>query len=260
VHEVAQRRLQRRGGWYQRDLLLDGSDDRAKLGHCSIRVRRHGSHTIRVARSFDDALIGSVLDGFLDRSRFEFSRCFGRYFHMVELFPEPHPGTVELSRTPDALVRRCLDRVAAAAATLLDVPLVLISVLDGPRQVYVGSHGLARSHVNEPSPLCREVASAGKPIVMQDARTRLPAAARGVWGFELVSYAGVTLNLLDRSHAGTLAALAPSRRAWQDHDLQILHCLADTAAAILDLDAEIRREHVPGLTPPTSFEKPAIRG
>jgi diguanylate cyclase (GGDEF)-like protein len=139
----------------------------------------------------------------------------------------------------DVCARRSLDRIARAAAALLDAPLVLISVFEGPRQIYVGSHGLARMRASEPSPLCREVASAGMPIVMQDARRRLPAAARGVWGFELVAYAGVPLNLLvpSPSRVGTLAVLAPARRAWQSHDLHVLRCLADAAAAILDMQA-----------------------
>ncbi len=120
---------------------------------------------------------------------------------------------------------------------MLDVPLVLISVLDGPRQIYVGSHGLAKMRANEVSPLCREVASAGRPIVMQDARRRLPAAALGAWGFELIAYAGVALNLLGPSRVGALAVLTPARRAWQSHDLHVLRCLADAATAILDMRA-----------------------
>ena len=137
----------------------------------------------------------------------------------------------------DALARQSLDQIAGAAAALLDVPLVLISTLDGPRQSFVGSHGLGKLRIDEPSPLCRDVASSGRPIVMQDARTRIPAAARGIWGFELVAYAGVALSLLDPSRSGALGALTPARRAWQSHDLQVLRCLADAASAILNMKA-----------------------
>jgi diguanylate cyclase (GGDEF)-like protein len=72
---------------------------------------------------------------------------------------------------------------------------------------------------------------------MQDARRRVPAAARGVWGFELVAYAGVALNLLDPARQGALAVLTPARRSWQDHDLHVLRSLADAAAAVLDMRA-----------------------
>jgi diguanylate cyclase (GGDEF)-like protein len=135
------------------------------------------------------------------------------------------------------LARQTLDRIASAAAAVLDVPLVVISVLDGPHQIHVASHGLPAMRANESSPLCREVAIAGRPIMLQDARRRLPAAARGMWGFEPVGYAGVALNLHAPSRSGALAVLSPVRRAWQNHDLQVLRCFADAAAAVLDMHA-----------------------
>ena len=138
----------------------------------------------------------------------------------------------------DLLTRRSLDRIASAAAALLDVPLVLISAFDGAHQSYVGSHSLPQMRENETSPLCLEVATVGRPIVMQDARRRLPAAARGVWGFELVAYAGVPLTLRNPSRVGAMAVLSPVRRAWQSEDLDVLRHLAEAAAAVLDLRAE----------------------
>ena len=136
-----------------------------------------------------------------------------------------------------ALARHGLDQIAAAAAALLDVPLVLISTLDGPYQTYVGFHGLGTMRANAPSPLCRDVATSGRPIVMQDARTRIPASARGVWGFELVAYAGMALTLLDPARTGAFGALTSARRAWQTQDLHVLRCLADAASAILNMQA-----------------------
>jgi len=62
-----------------------------------------------------------------------------------------------------------------------DVPLVLISVSDGPRQIYVGSHGLAKMRADEPSPACREVATTGKPSVMQDAAIVFPERSFAQW-------------------------------------------------------------------------------
>ena len=141
----------------------------------------------------------------------------------------------------DLLARRSLDRIASAAAALVDAPLVLISVIDGSHQMYVGSFGLSEMRAHEPSPLCREVAMASRPIVLQDATRRLPVDARGVWGFELGAYAGVALNLLlTPSRAGALACLSPVRRAWQSNDLHVLRCLADAAASVLDMRSACR--------------------
>jgi diguanylate cyclase (GGDEF)-like protein len=142
----------------------------------------------------------------------------------IDDFVSPrHPGV--------RLARRSLDRLASAAAAQIGAPLVLISLVDGPRQIYVGSHGLSKARAGDPSPLCRNIAITGRPIVMQDARHRLPLLTRGPWEFELAAYAGVALP----SRAGAFAVLTSARRAWQRHELNLLGCLAEAATAILDM-------------------------
>jgi GAF domain-containing protein len=123
-----------------------------------------------------------------------------------------------------------LDRIAAAAATLLDVPVVVISLVDGDRQDCVGASGITPS---EPSALCREVAVSGRPMLYQDARHRVPLVRRG-WGLELIAYAGVPLAILEGARAGTIAAFAPIRRAWQSRDLLVLRGFAEAAGAVVD--------------------------
>src|SRR5438874_6119201 len=131
--------------------------------------------------------------------------------------------------------RRGLDCIAAGAAALLDVPLIVISVLDGARQEIVGAHALAEHSLQqqEGCPACRDVALSGRPIIAQDARSRLPRSARRGWGLELVGYAGVPL-VLEGGRTGTLAAFAPARRTWQSRDLLVLRSIADAASAVLD--------------------------
>jgi diguanylate cyclase (GGDEF)-like protein len=73
--------------------------------------------------------------------------------------------------------------------------------------------------------------------VLQDVRRRLPTPARRLGGFELVGYAGVALKLLAPSRIGALAVFSPVRRAWQSHDLNVMRCLAEAAAAVLDMQA-----------------------
>lgn len=137
----------------------------------------------------------------------------------------------------DLLARRSLDQIASAAAVLLDARVVLISLIEGPLQNFVGLHGLADVHAGESSSLCRDVATAGRPIVLQDARRRLPARVAGAWGFDLAGYAGVPLALRDPDRAGAFAAITSVPRAWQSHDLHVLHCLSAAAAAVLDMRA-----------------------
>jgi len=136
----------------------------------------------------------------------------------------------------DLLVRNGLDQIAGAAAVLLDARVVLISMFEGPVQRLVGSHGLATVPADEPSSLCREVATAARPIVLQDARRRLPAR-KGAMGFDLAGYAGVPMSLRDPDRAGAFAAITSVPRAWQSQDLRVLHALSAAAAAVLDMRA-----------------------
>ena len=137
----------------------------------------------------------------------------------------------------DALARHSLDQIAGAAVVLLGARVVLISVFEGPLQSYVGSHGLGTVHAGAPSSFCRDVATAGRPIVLQDARRRLPARMEGVWGFDLAGYAGVPMPLRDPGRAGAFAAITSVPRAWQSQDLLVLHSLAAAAAAVVDMRA-----------------------
>ena len=132
-------------------------------------------------------------------------------------------------------MRESLEQIAKAAATMLGVPLVLISVFLGRRPIYVCSQGSGSAPAGEPSPLCLQVASAGRPILIQDAQRRIPPASRGAWGSALGGYAGVPLPLLGSPLTGTIAALSPIRRAWQEQDLHLLRSLAAAAAAITSM-------------------------
>jgi GAF domain-containing protein len=138
----------------------------------------------------------------------------------------------------DALERRSLDQIADAAAELLGARVVLISLFDGARQTVVGVHGVAVLRAGAPVSLCRDVAAARRPIVLQDARRRLPGRGAGAWGFDLAGYAGVPLPLRDPDRAGAFAAMTSVARVWQSHDLHVLHCLSAAAAAVLDIRAD----------------------
>lgn len=129
-----------------------------------------------------------------------------------------------------------LDRLAASAATALDVSLVTITVVDPSGHVGVAAHHPAIPERAQPSPLCREVAARGRPIVLTDARRRLPHTLRRGPAFDIVGYAGVPLPATAAGESGTFAVSSPYRRSWRGGDLGLLRSLAETTSAILELD------------------------
>jgi GAF domain-containing protein len=143
-----------------------------------------------------------------------------------------------IASTGVAAQRPTLDRLAAAVATLLEVPLVLFTLVYDGRVDVVGAHGLVAPKLpDQPSALCREVALSRRPILVQDAKQRLSEQTRRGWELELVAYAGVPLPLGDGTRRGALIAFLPVRRAWQGRDVHVLRSFAETAAALVDMQA-----------------------
>lgn len=136
----------------------------------------------------------------------------------------------------DTVPSRGLDRLARAAAMVLDVGAVVISVVDENGHHALGCHGLAT-----PTPpahaacsMCHSVAVSARPVVIQLASHRLPVASRRGWGIDFLAYAGVPLSPIG-TVTGTMAAFSATRRSWQPRDLTVLRTLADAAAAVLDM-------------------------
>ena len=143
-------------------------------------------------------------------------------------------------------VEPALDRLATAVAIVLHVPRVLITALDESRQVLEGAHGLTtamRSTLTEadPSPLCREVAAVGRPLILPDVRSKMPTAARDAWGRPIGGYAGVPLVASRGEVTGTLAAITPTRRAWQRRDLLVLDSFAHAISAVREARELLQR-------------------
>jgi diguanylate cyclase (GGDEF)-like protein len=139
-----------------------------------------------------------------------------------------------------------LDAIAAAASSLLDAPIALISVLDDSRQVLKGAHGVpasvVASRVTAVSPMCRQVVASGRPVVVQDARNRSPQPGDdAIVALRIGGYLGVPLSLPNGTCFAALAAISPRPRTWNDRDVEILRALGATAMAIIERKQVERR-------------------
>jgi diguanylate cyclase (GGDEF)-like protein len=126
-----------------------------------------------------------------------------------------------------------LDAVAATIATVIDVPVVFITILDGDNQAFVGIRGIARASAVL-SPLCLEVAVLGRPLLLQDARRRVSAAAYDDWGFPFTSYIGVPIRSSDGRSVGAVSGFGTHKRTWQNRDVIVLNAFAGLIARALD--------------------------
>jgi PAS domain S-box-containing protein len=132
-----------------------------------------------------------------------------------------------------------LDRVARAAARMLDVPVALVSLVDDERQRFAGRAAergpiVATRETPIAQSICQHVVARGAPVVIADAandpRARDHPAVRD---FGVRAYAGVPLTTPDGALLGALCAIDDAPHAWRSEDLARLGELATVAQAEL---------------------------
>lgn len=133
------------------------------------------------------------------------------------------------------------DRLAGLVCETLGVPVALISLCHGNRQVFVAHHGLpARWAQAGEAPvaqsLCRHVLARGAPFVAGDiAADPVMRNDPAVAGSDIAAYIGVPLKA-DGELVGVLAATDRRVRLWDDGNVRLL----DSLAAIIGSEIETR--------------------
>jgi PAS domain S-box-containing protein len=155
----------------------------------------------------------------------------------IEQDPSPSlrdPERVAAVRRPDR-GDSALDRLARVVCGALEVPVSLICLVEGDRQIFLGLEGLTGPLATaRQTPLsqsfCQYAVAGGADLVVEDARqdarlSQLPAVTE----LGLVAYAGVPLFAPDGTALGTLCAIDRAPRHWTPGELAILHDLAGVA-------------------------------
>lgn len=135
-----------------------------------------------------------------------------------------------LSAAPD----EGMDRFARLVASVLGVPVALVSLVEAGRQVFPGMAGLAEPWATaRQTPLshslCQHVVASGSPLVLPDARlNELACASPAIEDLGVVAYAGMPLTDGQGRVLGSLCAIDQRPQAWSQWQLTDL---ADLAAA-----------------------------
>ena len=130
------------------------------------------------------------------------------------------------------------DRVAQVAARVLDVPVVLMSLVDRDRQFFKAQVGVPEPVATaRQTPLshsfCQWVVSAQEDLVVSDARKHDLLKSNGsTVEMGVVAYAGVPLHADSKETIGSFCAIDTKPRDWDARELRALHDAAKVVEAL----------------------------
>ncbi|GJE17895.1 PAS domain-containing protein [Methylobacterium marchantiae] len=137
------------------------------------------------------------------------------------------------------------DDIVKAASAACDMPISLISLLDGDRQWFKAETGFGQRETPLTSSICAHAVHEGDPVfvIPDTTRDERTAANPLVTGAEHVRfYAGVPLQTAEGIPLGTLCVLDTKPNSLNPAQILILRTLARQVMALLDLRRALREQ------------------
>ena len=158
-------------------------------------------------------------------------------------------SALERSRLLDSPPEEPFDRLAHFTGQLLDVPIVLMSVVDRQRQFFKAQMGLPEPCADPPAPIAYRsnwVVTGDEALVVEDARRDLLfSASPATIEMGIVAYAGVPIRVQPDETIGSFCAVDMKPRRWDSRELRVL---SDVATVVQGLTALRQVEWLPPLT------------
>ncbi len=167
---------------------------------------------------------------------------------------------LERARLLDSPPEEQFDQLARFTGQLLDVPVVLMSVVDRERQFFKGQVGLPEPlSTSRQTPIthsfCQWVVTGDEALIVEDARCDLLlSASPATIEMGVIAYAGVPIRIESNETIGSFCAVDMKPRRWDTRELRAL----DDAATLVQGLTGLRQ--VKWLPPPTFDEFRALAG
>ena len=149
-------------------------------------------------------------------------------------------SALERARLLDSPPEEPFDRLAHLVGQLLEVPVVLMSIVDRRRQFFKAQVGLPEplSAIRQ-TPLthsfCQWVVTGDEALVVEDARRDLLLSANpATVAMGIVAYAGVPIRVEPNETIGSFCAVDMKPRRWDTRELRVLD---DVATVVQGLTA-----------------------
>jgi signal transduction histidine kinase len=150
---------------------------------------------------------------------------------------------LKLYRILDTPPEDAFDRVTRIVAETIDVPIALVSLIDGERQWFKSKYGLDAAWASRDDGFCAHTIMTDGLLEVEDARldARFSGNPMVVNDPSIRFYAGAPLKAPGGLNIGTLCALDRKPRKLTGKQRQLLSDLADIVIDELELRAALRR-------------------
>lgn len=134
-----------------------------------------------------------------------------------------------------------LDGITETMARVMDVPIALITLVDGERQWFKSRYGLEPQETPRSISFCGHATTSGEPLVVADASKdpRFLDNPLVVGEPNIRFYAGVPLRSPDGYAIGTLCIIDREPRILRAHELAVLEMLAECLEGHLQIRARM---------------------
>ncbi len=182
---------------------------------------------------------------------------------MIELGPREHERLEALARYDvlDTPREEVFDRIARLVRKLLDVPMAVVSLLDGHRQWHKASDGLAAGEAPRQDTFCRYTIIQDEPVIVPDTLNdpRFSSNPSVVGAPFIRFYAGIPLRTDDGHNIGTLCAIDVKPRDFPSDQIELLSDLARIAMDELELRRLALNDGLTGALARRAFKEAAHR-
>lgn len=145
--------------------------------------------------------------------------------------------TLDSYRILDTTPEIAFDQLTQLAAKLLNVPIVLVSIIDSERQWFKSHHGLDATETPRNISFCGHVVAQNTPLVVKNASTdeRFSDNPLVCGPLNIRFYAGFPLRTSEGHVLGTLCAIDHQPRELSSTEAEILFTLANEVMAQFEL-------------------------
>jgi diguanylate cyclase (GGDEF)-like protein len=137
----------------------------------------------------------------------------------------------------DSPREEAFDRIARLIRNIFDLPIGIVSMIDGHRQWYKAIEGLSDTEVALQETFCRYAMQSANPLVVEDATqdARFANNPKVTQAPHIRFYAGAPLRTVTGHNIGTMCAIGYEPRSFSKRELLILEDLTHIAMRELEL-------------------------